>query len=356
MRRILNHSIIICLYIFFVSCIESKTDTTPIIKLYPSPARSTISLTDKLPELISITKILSIAKDTLLIIDGKNLFVYLVDDSFNPIEKISLKNHDYSFMGGIKDAIKIRNYLYIVDKSLEFKRYNFISRELEIIKRELNLFPHQISNIESVNDSTFIVSSMVVDYSTKEDSVYNNDSRKKSLKVLEEDNKFRLGALYSYKGKLKEKFDVMTSDFDHQYPSFDVSFVTQARGNLYFSFKSARSLLKYDLNNNLLKNSTVEVDQKLWIKPHWEKISGREVFASFSHTRTPLVKYIDDLYYLKFSKKYLEIIKLDIDLAKKANYLLQGITSSSWYKFIIVNGRIILWEEGDTRLYFFDIK
>lgn len=356
MRRLINHSIIICLYIFFVSCIETKTDTTPVIELYPSPARSAISLTDKLSKLISITKILSIAKDTLLIIDGKNLFVYLVDDSFNQIEKISLKNHDYSFMGGIKDAIKIKNYLYIVDKSLYFKRYNFISKELEIIKRDLNLFSQQISNIESVNDSTFVVSSMVVDYSTKEDSVYNYDSQKKSIKVFEEDNKFRFGALYSYQGKLKEKFDVTTSDFDHQYPSFDVSFVTQTKGNLYFSFKSARSLLKYDLNNNLLKNSTVEVDQKLWIKPHWEKINGREVFVSFSHTRTPLVKYMDDLYYLKFSKKYLELIKLDIDLTKKAKYILKDITSSSWFKFVIVHDRIILWEEGDTKLFFYDIK
>ncbi len=100
----------------------------------------------------------------------------------------------------------------------------------------------------------------------------------------------------------------------------------------------------------------VEVDQKLWIKPHWKKINGREAFVSFSHTRIPLVKYNNDLHYLKFSKKYLEIIKLDVNLIKKAKYILKDITSSSWYKFIIVRDRIILWEEGDTILYFYNIN
>lgn len=195
-----------------------------------------------------------------LIIDGLEKDVFITNNEFEVLRKISLKDKKYLFTGNILSATYHRNKLYIIDNSFSIKILDLSTEQIAVLNYKLdqNSFMSFIQNIKFVDDSSFVCSAS-------------------GFQVVSSKNDLFIGARYNFKGEIISTFSVPRHELD--YNSFflnsgqgvEFTYVNLYGDNVYFSFRASKKVVKYDFKGHLLKIYNLEVDKKFWQPPHKDK-------------------------------------------------------------------------------------
>jgi hypothetical protein len=227
-----------------------------------------------------ISEVLQYGKDSLLIVSNFDRNIYLTTFDFKILKTISLKEKAYLFKGNIFSATLIENLLYIVDNSFNnIKILNMKNDSISILNYETDKnYPSAIQNIITVNDSILFCSYSQVHF---------------------DKNECLFGAMYNTNGKIIRKITLPVANFDYNefilndYPR-DGSFVAKSNKSVYFSFSTARNIFEYDFTGKMLNTYSLDIDKQTYQPPHVDKI-GNYIDRITSH---PLEIVDNRIYYV----------------------------------------------------------